>query len=68
MKCYLIGVLTCVSLMTSDAEHLLCQMASLSSLEKCLYKSFAHFELGCLFVIEFKCSLYILEPRLLSDI
>ena len=53
--------------MTSDAEHLSCLMASLSSLEKCLYQSFAHFELGCLFIIEFKCSLYILDTRLLSD-
>ena len=51
---YLIMVQMWVSLMTSDAEHLvMCLLAiRISSQKKCHFKSFAYFELGCQFVIE----------------
>ena len=45
VKCYVIVVLICISLMSKDFEHLfLCLLdIHISSLEKCMFRSFAHF-------------------------
>jgi len=77
-------ILICISLMISDVEHFFIYLSAIcmSSLEKCLFKSFAHlknqiicfvvwfgFVLFC-FVLLLSCriSLYILNINPLSNI